>query len=310
MATRAGTADMQTAPITGAAVPTGAPALPPRISWGAVFSGALVAITVGAMLNVLGAAIGATVLEPAAPGASPAASSLGIGAGVWLAVSNLIGLAVGGYVAARLSGTADGTDGILHGLSVWALSFLVSAVLLTNVVSGTVRTAASGVSSLMSGIGSTVSSAASTAGGAAAGQINPQAIVDRMQNALAGSGGNPAQMNSDQRRAEITQILTSRATSGGFEGGSRDRLSQLVAAEYNVSPQEANNRITQLEQQAQQTANQATQTARNAADTAADGAATAAFFIFGAMLLGAVASVLGARAGTRNAVRVAANRFA
>ncbi|HZF76628.1 MAG TPA: hypothetical protein VE033_12450, partial [Acetobacteraceae bacterium] len=116
--------------------------------------------------------------------------------------------------------------------------------------------------------------------------------------------------NSDQRRAEITQILTSRATAGSFEGNSRDRLAQLVAAEYNVAPQEANARITQLEQQAQQTANQAAQTARSAADTAADGAATAAFFIFGAMLLGAVASVLGARAGTRNAVRVAANRFA
>jgi hypothetical protein len=310
MATRVGTADAGAAPITGAALPEGAPSLPPRISWGAVLSGALVAITVGAMLNVLGAAIGANTLEPAAPGASPSASAFGIGAGIWLAVSNLIGLAVGGYVAARLSGTADGTDGILHGLSVWALSFLVSAVLLTNIVSGTVRTAASGVSSLASGLSSTVGGAASAAGGAAANQVNPQAIVERMQGALSGSGGSPAQMNSDQRRAEIGQILTSRVTSGNFDQGARDRLSQLVAAEYNVSPQEANNRITQLEQQAQQTANQAAQTARQAADTAADGAATAAYFIFGAMLLGAIASVLGARAGTRSAVRVASNRYA
>ena len=53
-------------------------------------------------------------------GSTPGASSFGIGAGIWLLVANLIGLAVGGYVAARLSGTADSTDSVLHGLSVWA----------------------------------------------------------------------------------------------------------------------------------------------------------------------------------------------
>jgi hypothetical protein len=35
------------------------PALRSRISWGAVFAGAIVAVALGTMLNILGAAIGA-----------------------------------------------------------------------------------------------------------------------------------------------------------------------------------------------------------------------------------------------------------
>src|SRR4051812_37748774 len=101
----------------GSAVPEGAPALPPRISWGAVLAGGVVAVAVGTMLNILGVAIGASTVDATAS-ATPGASSFGIGAGIWLLVANLIGLAVGGYVAARLSGTADATDSVLHGLSV------------------------------------------------------------------------------------------------------------------------------------------------------------------------------------------------
>jgi hypothetical protein len=104
-----------------------APANRPRISWGAVFAGGVVAIAVGAMLNVLGAAVGASTIDPATPGATPSASSLGIAGGIWFLVANLIGLAVGGYVAARLSGTSDDTDGVLHGLSVWAVGFISPA---------------------------------------------------------------------------------------------------------------------------------------------------------------------------------------
>ena len=91
------------------------------------------------MLNTLGVAVGASAVD-AASGDTPDASTFGIGAGIWLVVSNLIGLAAGGYVAARLSGTADGTDAMLHGLGVWAVAFLVSAVLLGNVLGGAAST--------------------------------------------------------------------------------------------------------------------------------------------------------------------------
>lgn len=292
----------------GTAAPEGAPALPPRISWGAVFAGGIVAVAVGAMLNILGLAIGATTIDPITPGETPSAATLGIAGGIWLLVANLIGLAVGGYVAARLSGTADDTDGVLHGLSVWAVGFLLSAVLLGNIIAGTASTAFGGISSMIGGAAQGAGQAVSAAAPAVAGAVSPQAIAERLNSALQ-TGGDPAAMTSDQRRAEMTRIVTERVTGGGFQGGARDRLTQLVAAEYNLSPQEAGQRITQLETQAQQTATEAAQRARAAADTAANAAATSAYWIFAAMLLGAVAAVLGARTGTRRAVLISQRAY-
>ena len=64
-----------------AALPEGAPALPLRISWGAVLAGGIVAAAIAATLNILGAAVGVTTVD-AVGRATPGASSLGIGVAV------------------------------------------------------------------------------------------------------------------------------------------------------------------------------------------------------------------------------------
>ncbi len=92
------------------------------VSWPAVIAGALVAIAVGAMLNLLGVALGAASLNPfdLSRGEAEGFSAL---AGIWVALSNLVGLAVGGFVASRTAKYADHHRGLLLGLSVWALAF-------------------------------------------------------------------------------------------------------------------------------------------------------------------------------------------
>jgi hypothetical protein len=228
-----------------------------------------------------------------------------------LLVSNLIGLGVGGYVAARLSGTSDNTDGTLHGLAVWGTTFLISAVLLGNLVSGVASTATTGASNILGGVAKGAGSAVSAVGQQAADLVDPeklksttQGAVDRVQGALSGVGGDPAAMNSDQRKAEIGRLVMRRVTDGQLSQQDRDRLNQLVAAEYGISPQDAQRRVEQAEQQAMQAARQAEETARRAADTAASSASIAAFSIFAVMLLGVIASVLGARRGTRDVLTV------
>ncbi|MBL6457008.1 hypothetical protein JMJ55_16855 [Belnapia sp. T6] len=275
-----------------------------------MLAGGIVAVAVGAMLSILGIAIGASTVD-ATNAASPSATNTGIAAGAWLLVSNLIGLGVGGYVAARLSGIGTATDTTLHGLAVWGLGYLLSAVLLGNVIAGTASTAAQGVSSLVGGAVQGAGQAVSAAAGPAsqmAGRVDPRQIVDRAQNALNG-GGDPATMNSDQRKAEIGQMLTRRVTDGSLPQGDRDRLSRLVSAEYNIPADEANRRIQQVEQQATEAAQTAERQAREAADAAATAGAVAAYWAFAAMLLGAVAAVIGARMGTRT-VPVAGRRYA
>jgi hypothetical protein len=279
------------------------------VSWGAVIAGAVVAVTIGLMLNALGAGVGATTVDATARD-TPSAASFGIGAAIWLLVSNLIGLAVGGYVAARLSGTSDNTDGTLHGLAVWGTSFLISAVLLGNLVAGVASTAANSASSIIGGVARGAGSAVSAASDAAGGKLQDatQGLVDRVQGALGGTGGAPASLTSDQRKAEIGTLVTRRVTDGQLNAADRDRLNALVAAEYNIPAPEAQQRVQAAEQQAVEAARRAEETARQAADAAASGAARAGYAIFGIMLLGALAAVGGARRGVRDILLVRGNR--
>jgi hypothetical protein len=69
------TADTMTGTTATYAAPEGAPSLPPRISWGAVIAGAVVAVIVGLMLNVLGVAVGASAVD-ATSGDTPSGTTL------------------------------------------------------------------------------------------------------------------------------------------------------------------------------------------------------------------------------------------
>lgn len=276
----------------------GAPSLPSRVSWGAIIAGAVIAVVIGLMLNILGVAVGATAVD-AVNRDTPSASTFGIGAGIWLLVANLIGLGVGGYAAGRLSGTSDKTDALLHGVGVWAIGFVVSAALLGNVVSGAASTIGNAASSVLGGAGQAASSAASSV----AQQVNPQAVVDRARAALSGPS-DPALMSTEQRGAEITALLGRRVATGPLPDADRQRLTALVAAEAGIPQQEAAQRIQAYEAEAQRTAREAEERARQAADAAATGASRAAFAVFGALLLGAIAAIIGARAGARNVLAV------
>lgn len=272
-----------------------------------MFAGAVVAVAIGLMLNALGAGVAAAMVD-AAQRETPSASAFGIGGAIWLLVSNLIALGVGGYAAARLSGNSDDTDGTLHGMAVWATSFLISAVMVGNLVTSAAGTATQAASSMVGGVARGAGAAMAPVAERASQEVGSlpaaaQGLVDRVQSTLA-SGGDPAAMNSDQRRAEIAMLVTRRVTDGALSAPDRERMGALVAAEYNISPQDAQARVQQAEQQATQAAQRAEEAARQAADAAATGAATAAFAVFGTMLLGALAAVLGARRGTRDLVAV------
>ncbi|HEX2238039.1 MAG TPA: hypothetical protein VHJ19_06745 [Gammaproteobacteria bacterium] len=112
-----------------------------RISWGAIFAGTILALVVQIMLSLLGVGIGLGVINPA----SPDLTGLGIGAAIWLVVSTLIALFIGGFVAARLAGMPIRGDGALHGVVVWGLGTLVSLYLATSAVGAAV----SGVAAML-----------------------------------------------------------------------------------------------------------------------------------------------------------------
>lgn len=99
----------------------------PLISWSAVIAGAVVAIALGAFLNLLGLAIGATAANPFRL-TDAGAAGLTLGGGLWIVFANAFALQVGAFVAARSARFPDHHRGALIGLTVWGLAFIVAVI--------------------------------------------------------------------------------------------------------------------------------------------------------------------------------------
>lgn len=113
------------------------------VSWPAVIAGAVVAVAVGAMLNLLGIALGAGAFNPYDFDGSDA-EGFAVAAGMWAVIANAIALFIGGAVASRAAKFSDHHKGGLHGLSVWAVAFLVAILIAAATAAGSAATVAGG----------------------------------------------------------------------------------------------------------------------------------------------------------------------
>lgn len=139
-----------------------APALMSRVSWGAIFAGALCAIALTALLTLLGLGIGFGTFDPAQ---GDSVSAIPKNTLIWWAIVSVAATGIGGFIAARLAGIPRGMSGALHGVSVWALATIVTLWLATTAI-GTILGAAGSVVTTTARI---TASAAGSAGQAAIG---------------------------------------------------------------------------------------------------------------------------------------------
>jgi hypothetical protein len=131
----------------------------PRVRWSAIFAGWLVATGIAWLMYLLGLAAGFTAID--ANDAENVARGLTIGTGLWIILTWVVSLFLGGMFAAWFDGKTDHAVGTLHGIAVWALSITVTAVLValgfTNILqaSGSLikggATAATGIASAGAG---------------------------------------------------------------------------------------------------------------------------------------------------------------
>ena len=98
-----------------------------KISWGAVAAGTIVALAVALGLNLLAAWAGFGLHDITS---IANLDDRATGAGVWITISSVIAIFVGGLVASMLAGSFTSVNGLYHGLVVWALT-VVSSVGLT-----------------------------------------------------------------------------------------------------------------------------------------------------------------------------------
>jgi len=87
-----------------------------RVSWGAVFAGAVVALTLCIFLSMLGAALGLTIWDRT----DTSTEHLATGAGIWAIVSLLVSLFVGGLVTSRTTVGEKKGEAMMYGVLVWA----------------------------------------------------------------------------------------------------------------------------------------------------------------------------------------------
>src|SRR4051812_40889728 len=101
-----------------------------RVSWAAIFAGAVVALAAYLVLTLLGSAIGLTVSD------NVNAGSLSKGAAAWAILTTGIALFLGGWVTSQTTVGENRTEAVVHGIIMWGvvlglILWLVSAGLRT-----------------------------------------------------------------------------------------------------------------------------------------------------------------------------------
>ncbi|XUY25580.1 PhnA-like protein [Agrobacterium sp. rho-8.1] len=268
-----------------------------NMSWGGVFAGVAIALSLHLLLNLLGLAIGAGVIDPAYSD-TPTATSLSTGSLIWVIVSGIIAAFVGAYVASRLSGRTVRSTGALHGLTSWAVTTLIVFYLLTTSVGALLGGAFTGVTSIFSGAGSTLATAASTAAPSLAGATDPVATIE--QRIREASGGNDPQALRDAAVSAVRAALTGDQAQAD---DARNRAADALARAQGIPVDQARQQVTDYETQYKQAVEQAKQRATQAAQTTATAVSTGSYVAFGALLIGAVAALFGGNIGAAHTER-------
>jgi hypothetical protein len=94
------------------------------ICWPSIIAGALVAVGLGMMFNLLGVAIGASAFDPTAS-LRGQAQTITVAAGVWVLAATAVAMWIGAYVAARSAKFPDHRHGLFQGVTVWALAVVL-----------------------------------------------------------------------------------------------------------------------------------------------------------------------------------------
>jgi hypothetical protein len=265
------------------------------VSWAAVIAGGVTAAAVSICLFLLGAGWGLSVVSPWS-GQGASLTTIGVGAIVWLVVTQWVSAGLGGYLTGRLRTKWVGVHthevffrDTAHGFLSWALATIVSVGLFAS------------ASSML--IGKGVDSATAVAAGATQGAVQGAAqspfayysdVLFRPSTPAGGAAVGVPAANAQDVRAEGGRILATVVANGDISADDKTYLAQTVSAQTGLGPDDAAKRVDAVVAQVKD----AEAKAKDAADKARAAAATLALMSFLALLIGAfIASVAAAFGG-------------
>ena len=262
-----------------------------RTSWGAVIAGALVALMVTFLLNLLFAGIGLTSFDPAT--SNNPLSGFGTASIIAVVVINVISLFLGGMVTGRLAGSPRRGDAVIHGILTWSVLTIGTVLLLTSALGRIVGGVAGLVGNTLSSVTQGAVAAAPDAANAAQNSgLTVDGVQDRVNQFLTDAGV----QNPEQSSQELVGLVRTRVQNGESltSPEAQEELTTFLAENSELSEQEIETQVQEFTQQAQQTADQVVETTEETANVAG----TTAFALFGALLLGALIAIFGAVSGS------------
>ena len=256
----------------------------PPLSWSGIVAGVFAAVSIQLLFNLLGVGIGASSID-AVKGDQPG-QGMAVGAVIWFALSWILSLAIGAWVACQFTRVHGRRAGALQGFMVWAVSSLAVVYLLS--------TAAG---SLIGGTASVIGHTAAMVGSGAKATVPGIAgMVSR------GTGVTPAdiatQAGDIASDPKFQQIMADTVTNGAFSSSDHSALSSLLAERGHMSPAQADQTINKWQNEIESDAKAAKSTALKAEDKAASGVSATGFGSFFSLLLGLAAAVGGGIFGT------------
>lgn len=263
------------------------------VAWGAVIAGAVAAAAFSLALLILGAGIGLVSVSPWSTN-NASVTTFGALAAAWFVAVQLFAFGLGGYLAGRLREPWSSTHAdeahfrdTAHGLLVWAIGGVISALLL-----------ASAASSLAGGAARTGALAARTIGEASQGTAGSDATAYFSD--MLFRSDHPTTTDLAASRAEMHRILARAVASGDLPSADKTYAAQVVAAGAGLSQADAEKRVSDVFEQAKVAAAQAAEAAKKAADTARVTGVYISLWGFIALLVGAFAASYMAVVGGRH----------
>ncbi len=272
------------------------------VSWAAVIAGAFVASAFSLALVALGAGIGLISVSPWSSN-NPSVTTFTVLAAAWFIAVELFACGVGGYIAGRLrSGWARvHTDEVFfrdtaHGLLVWAVGAVITAVLLAWAASSAVSGAAHLAGAATEAVGQAAGAATGQAAGQAASSVaDPTAYFSDML----WRSDKPAQGDQAAATAEGGRIMARALYTGDLSAPDKTYLAQLVATRTGLSQPDAEKRVTDVFDQAKKAKQEAADKVKAAADAARKTGVYVALWAFISLLVGAFSASYMATVGGR-----------
>ena len=118
--------------------------------------------------------------------------------------------------------------------------------------------------------------------------ISPEMLQQQAQAYLQPSSPDPAKMSPQDAQKEIASNLATYVKDGSEAPMAKERIINIMAAQMQISRDDAAKRFDDAEAKLNQTRDQTLQTAKDAADASAAAASKTSFAAFGNLLLGAL----------------------